>query len=259
MKPIKVLETLNLSCGYSPKNPLIHHLNLSLFPGEILGILGPNGGGKSTLLRTLAGLLSPVEGEISYFEGTLSLASSVELARRRAFLPQNLEIPLGFTVEEIVRMGRHPHRGSWGRWSPKDNLLVQQGLEKVEMQSLAGRKARELSGGEIRRMFLAQILVQEPDLFLLDEPLAHLDLRHRMEVLKILKNINSQGATLILSLHDLELAGYFCDRLLLFTGDGNFRIGKSREILTSANLEEAFGLTLSVSFEGKVPSIQYPY
>lgn len=195
---------------------ILEHLDFEIQAGEIVGILGPNGAGKTTLLRIMGGLLKPASGKLLFEGERISLWNRTRLAGRIAFLAQQTSITFPFTAREIVLMGRLPHQGGTFFESAEDHRIVDQALTLTGCSDLAGRFFNDLSGGEQQLVALASALAQEPDVLLLDEPTVYLDLRHRLQIFGILKDLHrAKGCTLVMVTHDLNLAEAFCSRLLL--------------------------------------------
>ncbi|MEO7246621.1 MAG: ABC transporter ATP-binding protein [Rubrivivax sp.] len=200
---------------------LLRRLDLQLGAGELWCVLGPNGSGKTTLLHTLAGLHAPAVGRVKLDGRPLADWRPDALARRRGLLPQALHDAFGARVIDTVLLGRHPYLSRWGWEGDADRARALDALAAVEMQALAGRDVTTLSGGERQRVGIAALLAQDPALLLLDEPLAHLDLRHQVTVLQHLRGLAAQrGRAVMLSIHDLNLARRFATHALLLAGDG---------------------------------------
>lgn len=236
-------------------------LQLDVLPGQRWAILGRNGVGKSTLLATLAGLRPAVAGylrigDIATAESGASTAVSPRptfpasalrrLARMRGLLPQQQSDPFPATVLETALVGRHPHLNRWDWESAADRAIAHEALAAVGLAALAEREVHTLSGGERQRLAIAQLLTQQPKLFLLDEPLTHLDLAHQVAVMELFRRIAAQGsdAACIAVLHDPGFALRYCDHALLLFGDGEWLAGASRDIVTAANLGRLYGYPL---------------
>jgi len=184
--------------------------------GIVLGILGPNGSGKTTLLRCLAGLQAPTAGHVRIEGDDPHTLRPVELARRLALQAQDSTTALGFTVRDVVGMGRLAHRRSaFAGTGPEDRAIVEDALDRLELTALADRPVERLSGGERQRVMIARALAQRPRILLLDEPTNHLDIHHRFAVLDLVRSL---GVTVVATLHDIELAARWCDRVLLLAG-----------------------------------------
>lgn len=223
-------------------------LELAVAAGERWAILGRNGVGKSTLLATLAGLRAADAGELRI--GTVSPAPSFtipvmrQLARIRGVLPQQQNDPFPSTVLETALVGRHPHLGRWDWESTADRAIARQALAAVGLADFAEREVHTLSGGERQRLAVAQLLTQQPQLFLLDEPLTHLDLAHQVSVMDLFKHTTEHDAALIAILHDPGFAVRYCDHALLLFGEGEWLAGPSQDIITEKNLSRLYGYPL---------------
>jgi iron complex transport system ATP-binding protein len=213
--------------------------------GESWAILGRNGVGKSTLLATLAGFRAQQRGFLAI--AGLALPHSGPgadlraMARIRGFLPQHQFDPFASTVLETVLVGRHPHLGRWDWESDADRRIAEAALHELDMDGFAERDVQTLSGGERQRLAVAQLLTQEPQLFLLDEPLTHLDLSHQVAVMEMFARRASQGAATVAVLHDPGFAARYCGRALLLFGDGEWLAGPAAEVINAANLTRLYG------------------
>ena len=240
--PLIETRALRVSIG---ERTVIDRLDFSLAAGERLAILGRNGAGKSTLLSTLAGLRQAAGGAVLLDGEDAHLMPPRETALRRAWLGQFHNDPFGSTVLETVLTGRHPHLGRWDWETPNDARLARSALAAVGLEGMEKRQIHTLSGGERQRLAIATLLVQAAPLYLLDEPLSHLDLNHQMAVLELFAGAARDcGAGVIMVLHDPALAHRFCDRALLIHGDGQTQCGTVDEILTAARLSELYGYPL---------------
>ena len=224
---------------------VVDRLDFSLNSGERLAILGRNGAGKSTLLATLAGLRPPASGAVLLGGEDAALLPPREAALRRAWLGQFHADPFGSTVLETAITGRHPHLGRWDWETTRDADLARAALAAVGLQGMEERQIHTLSGGERQRLSIATLLTQAAPLYLLDEPLSHLDLSHQMAALELFSaTARDCGAGVVMVLHDPALAHRFCDRALLIHGDGRTELGAVDAILTAATLSELYGYAL---------------
>lgn len=219
---------------------LVSELSIEFAPGEVVAILGRNGSGKTLTLHTLAGLKPPQRGEVSLDGVPLTHLSRRAIARRLGLLMQDLEESFTTSVLEAVLIGRHPHLALWQWESAADEQLARRALANVHLEQFAERNIDTLSGGEQRRVAVATLLAQEPGIFLLDEPTNHLDPQHQLHVLSLFRSLADSGSTVIATLHDPTLAARFADRAVLLFGDGRWRVGVAREVLTSAALSELY-------------------
>lgn len=224
---------------------VVDRLDLALASGERLAILGRNGAGKSTLLSALAGLRPPAAGTVLLDGEDSALLPARDAALRRAWLGQFQNDPFGSTVLETALTGRHPHLGRWAWESVRDAELARGALAAVGLQGMEARQIHTLSGGERQRLSIATLLTQAAPLYLLDEPLSHLDLNHQMAVLDLFTGTARDcGAGIVMVLHDPALAHRFCDRALLMHGDGRTETGPVDDILTAATLSQLYGYGL---------------
>lgn len=234
------LITQKLSLSISGKH-ICQQLDLTLKPGEICGVLGRNGVGKTTLLHTLAGLREAESGDILIAENKLTELTRKQIAQKIGLLLQHVEDPFPSTVLETVITGRHPHIPAMQWESTKDYERAKQALITVGMQELKHRLVNQLSGGERQRVALATLITQDPDIFLLDEPNSHLDLYHQSTLLTWLCDYAQQNQRILLmSLHDINLAARYCDHILLLLGDGEYLAGPKQDMLNESNLEQVF-------------------
>jgi iron complex transport system ATP-binding protein len=237
---------------------LLDDVSLHVEAGEMVAVMGPNGAGKSTLLRNLAGELQPASGEVVLNGRRLRHWPRLLLARQRAVLPQHSPLSFGFTVTEVVAMGRAPHPGQGGR---RDAAIVEAAMRAADVSHLAGRRYPGLSGGERQRVHLARVLAQVweeaedgPRFLLLDEPTSALDLAHQHQVLGIVRDMLARGGIgALVILHDLNLAAQYADRLVLLRDGRLAATGAPAEVLDPAVLEPVFGLSLQVLPHPAVP------
>ena len=225
-----------------PGKLLCRDLDLGMRTGEVWVMLGRNGVGKTTLLHTLAGLRMPSRGNVYLGKTPLAELSRKTIARQLGILFQDHYDPFPDSVLETALIGRHPHLGAWDWENAADYQLAHAALEKVGLSELAQRNVATLSGGERRRLGIATLLVQQPRVYLWDEPTNPLDLHHQMQILRHLRHSAQQDNTAhMMVLHDLNLAARFGDRFLVLLGDGDYRIGTKNEVLQQELLEQAFG------------------
>lgn len=241
-----LLRLQDLRVAYDGRE-VLHGLDLQVAPGEMVGLLGPNGSGKSTLLRVLAGLLTPSAGNIQLSGRPLRQFSSRERARRVALVPQSVLIPFAFPVFDVVAMGRHPHLGLLGAPTPRDFEIIHQALGETDCAHVQDRPVTELSGGELQRVIIARALAQQASLLLLDEPTAHLDINHQLDIARLLGRLNrEQGLTVLWVSHDLNLAAEFCQRLVMLQDGQIVADGAPEEVVTTEIVERVYGVRLPV-------------
>ncbi|MDO9225113.1 MAG: ABC transporter ATP-binding protein [Pseudomonadota bacterium] len=236
-----LLATHDLAVSIGGK-AVVRGLNLALHPGDRLAILGRNGVGKTTLLHTLAGLRAPDSGEVMLSGQTYAALGPRRAAQLRGLLPQHQGDAFAASVLETVLIGRHPHLSRWDWESTADEHLARAALAAVGLAELAARSIHTLSGGERQRVALATLLVQQPQVYLLDEPLAHLDLNHQIAVLELVsRRVREEAAALVMVLHDINLAAHFSDQALLLHGEGEHELGASAAVLDAARLSRLYG------------------
>ncbi len=237
-----MLKIRNLTCGYE-QGFFLKDISFDVNDGELMGIIGPNGSGKSTLLRAISRLLKPMRGEIFLKGEEIGRMKFRELARRISVVSQSTkEIMLNFTVREYILLGRTPYRKRFQILESKiDERIVSKVMSLTDIASLSKRNIKELSGGERQRAIIARALAQEPELLLLDEPTTHLDIGHQIEILDLVKGLNRKNnLTVIVVLHDLNLASLYCDRLLLLKEGKIHSVGSPEEIFTYSVIEEVY-------------------
>ena len=236
------LEAVDLSAGYD-QHRILNGVSLSLMPGRITSIVGGNASGKSTLLRTLARILVPKAGQVLLDGKPIHEIRSREVAKTVGLLPQSPIAPEGITVRDLVSRGRHPHQGLFSTWTARDEAAVTEALHATSMIELRDREIDTLSGGQRQRAWIAMALAQETGMLLLDEPTTFLDVAHQIDVLDILVDLNrSRGTTIVMVLHDLNLAARYSDRLIAVSGGGIHADGTPADVLTEANVRAVFGL-----------------
>ncbi|MBI3030275.1 MAG: ABC transporter ATP-binding protein [Candidatus Rokubacteria bacterium] len=227
-------------------------MSLEIVPGEVLGVIGPNSAGKTTLIRLLTRVLEPLAGEILLEGASLRSLTRWEVARRVAVVPQDAPPAFPFTVEQLVLMGRYPHAPGRFFERPRDLAVAREAMAATGIEELALCALESLSGGERQRAALARALAQEPRLLILDEPTAHLDLRYQAEVAGLLRRLNRErGMTIFLVSHDLSLAAELSDRLLLL-GEGRLvRLGAPEDVLETALIEAVYGCRVEIESNPK--------
>ncbi|MFH8870726.1 ABC transporter ATP-binding protein [Streptomyces griseus] len=236
------LTAEGLTLGYGDRT-VVDSLDLAVPPGRITVIVGANACGKSTLLRSMSRLLAPRAGRVVLDGKEVHRLPAKELARTLGLLPQSPVAPEGITVFDLVGRGRHPHQGIFSRWNEQDDAAVAAALEATHTEPLADRAVDELSGGQRQRVWIAMALAQQTDLLLLDEPTTFLDASHQIEVLDLLTDLNcSRGTTIVMVLHDLNLAARYADHLIALADGGLHASGTPFEVLTEETVRAVFDL-----------------
>jgi iron complex transport system ATP-binding protein len=224
-----------------PERPIFSGLSLSLEGGEVLGLIGPNSSGKTTLLKLMDGLLQPQRGRILLEERNLEQIPRAQVARKIAVVPQAMEVPFSFTVGEIVLMGRAPYLTRFGWEKQKDLDVAREAMALTDVAGLGDRTFWELSQGEKQRVLIARALAQEPRIILLDEPTSHLDINHQVEINELIRGLNLQkGLTVLHISHDLNLAAEYCHRIVLLHQGSVFSAGVPSEVITEENIRRVY-------------------
>jgi len=223
---------------------LMQDASLTLLSGQLTAFIGQNGAGKTTLLRLLAGLWQPTVGLVTLNWRELQQFHRRELAQHLAFVPQNSQIDFAFTVKAIITMGRNPHLGRFQHETEYDHLCVEQAMIKTDVAHLANRLVTELSGGEWQRVVIARSLATEANIILLDEPTASLDVGHSLEVLDLLKELADDGKTVAFSMHDINTAARYANKIVLVHQGGIVDSGKPEKVLTDEAISDVFGVSV---------------
>lgn len=236
------LTAKDISLGYGECD-IITGLSVDIAPGKVTSIVGPNGCGKSTLLRSLSRLLKPTGGEIFLDGKAISEIPTKQLATSLGLLPQSPIAPDGIVVADLVGRGRTPHQGLLGRWSQEDYDIVQESMEMTGVAELAERSIDELSGGQRQRVWIAMALAQRTDILLLDEPTTYLDIKHQLEVLDLLVELNeTHGTTIAMVIHDLNLAARYSDELIAVSNGNVYAQGSPQDVMTQQTVKDVFGV-----------------
>jgi len=234
--------------GYSYGDlPVLKDLSFSVQQGDFFIIIGPNGSGKTTLLKCIAGISRPRAGSLEILGVPLQSYSRKSLARSIALVPQTAPADFPFTVTEVVLMGRSPHLGILGVEHEKDLNIARRAMDFTGITSLAHRKLDQLSGGERQRVMIARAICQEPEIILLDEPTASLDLAHQVRIMDLMEKLRDEKrVTILMVSHDINLAALYANSLMLIKGGRMVSIGRPAEVLTFQTLEMAYGCPLLV-------------
>ena len=249
-----MIEITDIDLNYGARK-VLEHISFQSGKGEFLGIIGPNGSGKTTLLKAISRVVEPSQGVILLDNRTLADYSPLALSRVIAVVPQAAESGFDFTVRDVVMMGRYPHIGRFGSEKEPDRDTCRRVMEMTGITRLADRSIRTISGGELQRVIIARALAQEPQLLLLDEPTAHLDLGQQVGILQSMKDLSREIAVIGV-FHDLNYAAHFCDRLILLHDHRILAIGDPADVLRADAIREAFGIEVTVR---KNPLTGRPY
>ena len=243
-------------CAGYPGKEIFHDFSLEVAPGAMVGLLGPNGAGKTTLLRCITGRCRPSRGNVRLFGSSVADLAPAARAHLVAVVPQELEMPLPFTVEETVRIGRTAALPRWSAPSRRDTEAVDRAMAYADVSDFRGRRFAELSGGEKQRALVALALAQESHLILMDEATSHLDFNHRIELMQLVERLNrEQGVTILLTSHDINLASEFCPRLILLDGGRIQSDGPPRDVLTVENLRRVYRCNVRIQSDPATGSL----
>ncbi|MGP1255146.1 MAG: ABC transporter ATP-binding protein [Kiloniellales bacterium] len=249
---MSTLRIENLEVRLS-RRPVLRQVSLEASAGQVVGLIGPNGAGKTTLLRAAAGLLSPAAGQIRLFGRALADWSQAERARTLAYLPQGRGAVWQIKVADLVQLGRLPHRAGWWQGpTAEDRVAVAEAMAACDVAVLAERSVTELSGGELARVYLARVMATRPSLLLADEPAAGLDPAHSLDVMELFRRRAAEGLSVVVTLHDLNLAARFCDRLVLLDRGSCAAVGAPSAVLTAERLRSVYQIeTAQVTVAGE--------
>jgi iron complex transport system ATP-binding protein len=241
-----MLKINNLSVFYGDRQ-ILHEIQLEVHSSEIVALLGPNGAGKSTLIRSISGVIPIRDGNIFVDQKDVTSLSTMERARHISVVPQAVSIPPAFTVWETVLLGRTPYLNFLGQTSAKDEAIARQALEQVDVLHLIEKRMNEISGGEQQRVLLARTLAQDTPILLMDEPTTHLDISHQVDLLKLItKQAREKDLTVLIALHDLNLASMFADRIAIVQNGLLCVAGTPQETLTSEIINSVYNVPVHV-------------
>lgn len=257
MKEQTILRASQLCCGYGRKQ-VIGPLDLTITRGSMTAIIGPNGAGKSTYFKTISGYLPALSGSITLLDKPLTSYTLRERARLISMVNQQI-LPQPLTVYDYVLMGRLPYfkRFQIG-YSQEDHARCQHYIERTGIARLSDKRLDELSGGEQQMVAIAQAITQEPQLLLLDEPISHLDIGYTTEIMQLLETLHAEGLTILMILHDINIASEYCEELILFGSQGLLAQGSPQTVLTETHLLEAYHTSVLVQ-PGPVSGKPYVY
>lgn len=231
-------QSLNVSIG---GKTICNDLNLQISAGQFWGLLGPNGIGKTTLLKCLAGLSAPDLGEVLLENQNLDTLPRRAIAKLLGMLQQHTVYVFDASVMDTALTGRHPHLGYWEREGADDQLKAAAALRAVDLEGFENRSVTGLSGGEARRLAFASLMVQEAQILLLDEPTNHLDIKHQIRIMNLMESlVVNEGRSAMAALHDVNLAARYCSHILMLFGDGQWQAGTVGEMLSQQSLEKLY-------------------
>lgn len=245
------LQLDGVAFSYEDGSDVLKDVSCRIAPGEFVGIIGPNGAGKTTLLRIISGMLEPRQGQATMDGESVARMDARLRARQIALVPQNESVVFPWSVSAMVMLGRHPHRSGLGFEKPADIAAAEDAMHRMRITHLASRSVLDLSGGELHRVLIARALAQQTPILLLDEPNAHLDIRHQVDLFALLSRLHAEdGRTVIIITHDLNLAASYTDRILLVDEGRIAAAGTPEEVIREDVLTRHFGVDVTVSVDG---------
>ncbi len=251
-----IIQGVNLQFSYTKDKLLLKDLSLNVQHGDFLGLIGPNGSGKTTILKLLSGFLKPAAGKVLLKGHEILTLGSRDRARILAVVPQLVTTPMPYTVRQIIEMGRTARLPLFAPLRSVDHEFVEQAVNDMDLQNLRHRRFNELSGGERQRTIIAAALAQEPELLLLDEPTAALDLGHKVKLMRILKKLQARGIAIMVISHDIELMARYCDRLTLLYEGKVLASGTASEVIQPDLIKQAYDCDVEVNENiNKIPHI----
>jgi iron complex transport system ATP-binding protein len=244
---MNAIEVCGVSVGYAVGRSALQDINFAVKKGEICAVLGPNGAGKSTLVKVISGRLAPRQGHVNILGEPLAGLERRAIAQKIAVVPQTSDVAPGFSVRDVVMMGRAPHQGAWMRPSARDEKATARAIACCELEDLRDRPVAELSGGEQQRVAMARALAQEAPVLLLDEANAHLDVRHFIALSELVhREVRERDLACLMVLHDLNAAAQYADRIALLKAGRLVAHGTIEEVMTYRRLKEVFEAELFV-------------
>jgi len=251
-----VLKLENIDFSYGDVK-ILKKIDFHLKENEFIGIIGPNGSGKSTLLKNISKLLNPDNGFIYLDKNLLNDYSYKELAKKMAVVPQDTKVKFNFSVYDLIMMGRNPYQDRWGRITTEDKRKVNEAMELTDTKKFKNKSIQNLSGGERQRVIIARAIVQEPELLLLDEPTASLDINYQRNIFDLISDLNERLDMSVLAVsHDLNLISQYCDRLILLNDGKIYSMGKVDDVITKENISEVYNTDVDIKYN---PITERPY
>lgn len=243
-----MLEIKNINFCYQKDKPILSDISFTVQRGELFGIVGPNGTGKTTLLKTINKLVKPQSGQILYNGRNIMQMSTNETARIIAYVPQHTASFFPMKTADCIMMGRLPYSGR--NYSQKDRDIVFSLLKKTGLEDFAFRNIKQMSGGERQRVFIARAMAQQPEMIILDEPTSSLDLKNQLFIMHTISQLaKEENYSIILTLHDLNLASMFCDKILMLNNSRIFAYGPPQDILTKENIDTMYNVETNVTVQ----------
>uniref|UniRef100_A0A7C6EHQ6 ABC transporter ATP-binding protein n=1 Tax=candidate division WOR-3 bacterium TaxID=2052148 RepID=A0A7C6EHQ6_UNCW3 len=253
---MKAIELSNVNFSYNDKN-VLKDINLHIEKGEFTGIIGPNGAGKSTILRIMAGILKNFKGDVRVLNRDIKAIKQKELARVIGFVPQETHFQHNYSVEDIVTMGRYPYLQPFQRFGKDDIEAVEWAIEKSGLDEFRARPVKFISSGERQMVVICRALAQKPEILLLDEPTSHLDIKHQVRIMELLKDLNQNGMTIVVVNHDLNLSSQFCKKLILLHKGSIYKTGTPEMIIDKKIVMDVYGVETEIIIhpQRKTPQI----
>lgn len=240
----EIIQLNNVSVGYDKGTKILHDLNFAICKGDFVGIIGKNGAGKSTLLKSMRGFLPLEAGEILLAGRSVHDCTQRELAKKIAYLQQQVELTFDYTVRDMVMAGRYPYKKWWQPQDDEDDRIIDACMKYTDVLDMANRPIRALSGGQRQRVLLAKVLAQQTPVLFLDEPAAGLDLFYQEEIFRFCRELSSRGKTVVMVVHELNLADRYCNRLMLLKGGSVLADGRPADVLTDELLSAGYGASI---------------
>jgi iron complex transport system ATP-binding protein len=250
------IEIINLYFSYNHKG-VLYDINFNIKKGEFVGIIGPNGAGKSTILRIMAKILKNYEGRVNILGRDIRGIKQIDFARIVAFVPQETHFLYNYSVYDIISMGRYPYLSPFHRLKKDDIQAVDWAIEQTGLEGFKTRLINSISSGERQMAVIARALAQKPDILLLDEPTSHLDIKHQVRIMELLRALNQNGFTIVVVNHDLNLSSQYCDKLILLNQGKVYKIGTPAEVIKKDIIQNVYGIeTLVIQHPGrKIPQV----
>ena len=244
---MKMIKTNNLKLCYDEKI-ILDDINIEIEKGKITALIGPNGCGKSTLIKSISKILTPKSGEVLMGDKNLLKMPPKELAKELAMLPQSSSAPEDLTIYDLVKQGRYPYHNLLSFWSKKDEEIVMESIRKMGLIEEKDRTLENLSGGQRQRAWIALSLCQDTEVILLDEPTNHLDIKYQIEIMNIVKELN---ITVLAALHDMNLVSAYCNKVYMIDKGKVVYGGETKEVLTPKNIKDVFGVECEIGENSK--------